>query len=105
MGIEGAQDAAADPSTFTPDYTLKTLANFELEVSFRKLGMDALKFQFRYKGGDWQSAGFLVTSPGVLSIPPSTPGIGEQIEVRAVYIRKNDEVGNYSDAKSAFIAP
>lgn len=29
----------------------------------------------------------------------------QQIEVRAIFMRKNNEVGNYSDAKPAFIAP
>jgi hypothetical protein len=105
MGIEGADVTPDDPTGFTPDYTAKTLANYELEIKFKKLGMSALKFQFRYKGGDWQSAGFLVTSPGTLSIPPSTPGTGEQIELRAIYMDGNNEVGSYSDAKAAFIAP
>lgn len=30
---------------------------------------------------------------------------GEQIELRAVYMQGNNEVGTYSDAKPAFIAP
>lgn len=67
--------------------------------------MDALKFQFKYKDGDWKSAGFLLTSPGTLAVPPTVSRVGEQIEMRAVYMLKNDEVGNYSDAKPAFIAP
>lgn len=105
MGIEGAEITPEDPSGLTVDFTAKTLANFELEVGFRKFGMSAVKFQFRYKGGQWQNAGFLVTSPGVLSIPPQVAGTGEQIELRAIYMQGNDEVGNYSDAKAAFIAP
>jgi hypothetical protein len=41
----------------------------------------------------------------VLTIPPQAPGTGEQIELRAVYVLKNANTGNQSDAKSAFIAP
>jgi hypothetical protein len=103
MGIEGAEEA--EPDTTSVEFTASTLANFELGVSFRKLGNDAVKFQFRYQGGQWQSAGFLVSSPGVLSIPPQVDGTGEQIEIRAIYMKGNNEVGTYSDAKTAFIAP
>lgn len=104
MGFEAPVPAPDDPSTLTPDFTLKTLANFELGVTFRKLGMDALKFQFRHPGGQWLPAGFLITSPGSFAVTPSTPGQAEQIEVRAIYMQKNNETGNYSDAKPAFIA-
>ena len=32
-------------------------------------------------------------------------GVGQQIEVRGILVLGNEEVGVYSDAKSAFIAP
>ena len=105
LGIVSPKKGDENLDAMTPEFAIKTLANFEVQVNFRKLGMDALKFQFRHKGGDWHAAGFLVTSPGILAIVPSTPGQAEQIEMRAVYVRKNAEVGNYSDAKPAFIAP
>ena len=105
LGIVSSESTPDDPGTFTPEFTVKTLANFELEVSFRKRGMDALKFQFRHKGGEWLSAGFLTNSPGKLHLVPSTPGQAEQVELRAIYVEKNAEVGNYTDAKPAFIAP
>ena len=51
------------------------------------------------------SRGLPGDQPGVLSIPPTTPGTGEQVELRAVYMQGNNEVGSYSDAKPALIAP
>ena len=105
LGIVGSSTTAPLNPSMAPDFTLRSLAGFDLEATFRKQGMDALKFQFRYKGGTWQSAGFLLNSPGTFAVSPSTPGTAEQIEVRAIFMLKNDETGVYSDAKPAFIAP
>jgi len=104
LGFETGATSIPTPSTPT-DFSLETLSNFVLKAKFRKRGMDALKLQFRRIGGEWQDAGFLVSSPGTFSIAPSTPGVGEQIEVRAIYIKGNSEIGSYSDPKPAFIAP
>ncbi len=105
LGIVGTQETSENFAEMSPEFTLATLANFELEVTFRKLGMDALRFEFRYKGGNWMQAGFLVTSPGTFAVAPSQAGVAEQIEVRAFFIQKNNVVGNPSDVKTAFIAP
>ncbi len=105
LGIASAAVTPDDPDLITSQFTLRTLANFEVEATFRKRGMDALKFQFRHKRGDWHSAGFLLTSSGIMTIPPTTPGVAEQIEMRAIYMKGNKDVGNYSAAIPAFIAP
>jgi hypothetical protein len=102
LGIVSSETGEAPESVV--DFALKTLANFELQATFRKFGMDALKLQYRYKGGNWQGAGFLVSSPGTFAIAPQEPNTAEEVEIRAIYIQKNAEVGEYSDAKSAFIA-
>lgn len=88
-----------------PDYTLVTLADFALQATFKKLGNNAVKFQYRRKGGNWADAGVLITSPGSFHVAPLVPGVAEQIEVRAIYLLGNVEVGVFSDAKPAFIAP
>ncbi len=105
LGIVSSEDTPASLAALSADFTLRTLANFELEATFKKAGMDALRFEFRHKGGNWMPAGFLITSPGTFAVTPSTPGEAEQIEVRAFLIQKNNVVGNPSDAKAAFIAP
>ena len=105
LGIVAPGSAPDAPDTISADdLTFKTLANFEIQAKFRKRGMDALKLQFRRIGGDWQSAGFLVSSPGTFAITPSTPGTAEQIEIRAIFLKGNTEVGNYTNAIPAFIA-
>ncbi len=89
----------------SPDFTLVTLAEFALQATFRKLGNDAVRFQYRHKGGNWIAAGVLINSPGSFTIAPQTPGTAEQIEVRGIFLLGNAEVGVFSDAKPAFIAP
>ncbi len=102
LGIVASADEVVEPTA--PEFTVKTLASFDLEITFKKKGMDGVKFQFRRAGGAWQSAGILLASPGVLSITPAVPDVAEQIELRAIYLVKNTETGDYSDAKPAFIA-
>ncbi|MFZ1702001.1 MAG: hypothetical protein WBO10_14010 [Pyrinomonadaceae bacterium] len=89
----------------SPEFELRTLAAFELEARFKRMGNDAVKFQYRYIGGTWITAATLLSSPGSFAIPPSTPGVGQQIEIRGIFLKGNKEVGIYSDAKSTFIAP
>ncbi len=105
LGIVSAKDIPDDLTAMEPEFTLKTLTGFQLEAGFRKFGADALKFEFRHKGAGWLPAGFLVTSPGTFTVTPSKPGEAEQIEVRALFIVKNNVTGNPSDVRPAFIAP
>lgn len=105
LGIVTDKEIPDDLNDSAPEFTLKTLTNFQLEATFRKYGADAIKFEFRHKGGNWMPAGFLVTSPGVFAVMPSEPGVAEQIEARAFFIIKNAVVGNASATQTAFIAP
>ena len=60
LGIVAPETPPDNFAGMKPEFSVTTLANFELYVTFRKNGMDALKFEFRHKGGDWLPAGFLV---------------------------------------------
>jgi hypothetical protein len=105
LGFESAEAAKILPEDMTAAFDVRTLATFEVQITFRKRGMNAMRFEYRYKGGNWLPAGTLINSPGNLAIPPSSPGIAEQIELRGVYLEGNSTFGNFSDAKSALIAP
>jgi hypothetical protein len=105
LGIVGDKQAEPALELLTAEFTLRTLANFGLEASFSKQGMDGIRFETRRKGGNWQMAAVLMSSPGTFSVEPTTPAVAEQIEVRAVLLRKNQPVGNYSTIHVALIAP
>ena len=81
------------------------MPNFVLEVEFRKYGLDGLRVEFRYKNGDWQLAATLMSSPGVFNIEPTTPGNAQQIEIRAIFLEKNQPYGSFSPIYTAVIAP
>jgi hypothetical protein len=89
----------------TVNFEMETQAEFRVKVTFRKLGNDAVRFEYRRIGGSWLPAGVLLSSPGSFAIPPAEAGVAEQVEVRGVYLKGNEEVGGFSDVKQAFIAP
>jgi hypothetical protein len=105
LGIVSTTPVLPDPALMKPVFTLRTLSNFELETTFRKKGMDALRFEVRQNGSGWVKSAFLLTSPGAFAVVPATPGTSQQVEVRAIFVEKNSDVGNFSDIVTAFIAP
>ena len=105
LGIVSSGSIPPDPALMKPEFTLRTLSNFELEATFKKKGMDALRFEVRHNGGSWLKSAYLLSSPGTFAVAPAAPGTSEQIEVRAVFVEKNSDVGNFSDIVTAFIAP
>ena len=108
VGIEtapGTQAPMQPGDPVSPDSTFVTLADFAIQATFRLKGNSGVRFQYRYKGGPWLPAGTLLGSPGSFTVAPQVAGVAEQIELRAIFLRGNVEVGVYSAAKTAFIAP
>jgi len=105
LGFEAPVVPGLVEGDITAEFTIQTLVGFELKATFRKYGLNAMRFEFRYKGGVWLPAATLISSPGIFAIAPQTPGTAEQIELRSVLLKGNAPFGNYSDSKSALIAP
>lgn len=105
LGIVSTSPEPISPTEITADFKLRTMPAFALEATFSKQGQDGMRFEVRYKGGEWQFVMILTSSPGNIVITPTTPGEAEQVEVRSILIRKNQMIGNYSDIKTALIAP
>ena len=100
-----ASPTPLSPVDITADFKIRTMPGFALEATFSKQGQDAMRFEMRHKGGEWQFVTVLTSSPGTFVITPATPGEAEQVEIRSIMIKKNQMVGNYSDTKTALIAP
>jgi len=105
LGFERAASVEKDFSEFIPQIILQTLANYQLKAEFFKQGMDAVRFEYRYKGGDWTPLVDAPASPAILTIPAQAAGEAAQIEIRAIFLRKYKVVGKYSPIYSAVIAP
>lgn len=93
LGIFSPNEAGLSPDTTVPELKLHPMPNFALEADFRKYDLDALRVEFRHKGGAWQLAAILTSSSGVFNVVPNDPGNAEQIEIRAIFIEKNQPYG------------
>lgn len=104
LGIELPE--SSDAIVGSPEFDLSNKSNFALGVKFGKNGHGAVRFEFRRKGEDaWTFINNLTTSPGELHINPKVAGTAEQIEIRAIFLDKDQPVGEYSDIKVVTIAP
>jgi hypothetical protein len=104
LGIVADESDAMDLTEAVPTINVRAMPGFKLEATFTKNGADAMRFEIRHKGGEWQQAAFLMSSPGEFSVTPAVPGVAEQIEVRAVSVKKNEDVGMFSQTATAFVA-
>ena len=105
LGIVAPEETKDAVDDVTAYFELTTQAEFRLKADFRKRGFDGIRFEYRHIGGKWFPAGVLLVSGGKFTVPPSEPGVGEQVEIRGIYVKGNDDVGNFSAAEPAFIAP
>ena len=60
-------------------------------------GMDAMRVEYQRKGASiWSIAAFVTKLPAEFTITPATPGDPESGHIRAIFIKKNEEFGNFS---------
>jgi hypothetical protein len=105
LGIVTAEEAGKPESEYIPALTLEVEPNYNLDTDFRLQGTDALQVEYRLKGGDWKVAATLTRSPGRFNIVPTTPGEAQTVEIRAIFIEKNQPFGQYSPIYSTVIKP
>ncbi len=105
LGIIPPDEAGLSPDTAQPELKLRTLPNYGIETDFRKYGLAALRVEARKKGGDWELAATLTSSPGMFNIIPTNAGEAEQVEIRAIFQEKNQNFGVYSPIYTVVIQP
>jgi len=96
VGFLGQQIAPRPPSEVTPDLRVSTAAGYTVTLTGSIQGCEAVKVQYARKGGDFADIGFLTNMPGSVTITPASPGNPESGHVRAVFVRKNENFGNFS---------
>lgn len=80
-----------------PTLKISVTSSNAVLVEWKKTGFDALELQWRRVGaGVWQPADKSTVSPVPFTPPLTTPGVPEKFEFRAIYILKNQRVGQWS---------
>lgn len=71
-----------------------------------KQGMDGFKVQIRRMDSEtWTDAAFGTSSPLEVAVTPNAPNQPEQIQARSILLRKNQPVGQPSDAVYVTVTP
>ena len=105
MGIATPSSSGILPEEMQPTFKAVTREAFEVGVTFKKQGMSAVRFEYRHKGGSWLPAGVIINSPGHFVVAPQTPGEPEQIEVRAIFMQGNNNIGLWSTIVVVYVGP
>jgi hypothetical protein len=105
MGIATPESEGVSINDLQPVFKAATREAFEIGVTFKKQGMNAVRFEYRHIGGSWLPGGVLLNSPGAFTVAPATPGEPEQIEVRAIFMLGNENVGQWSAIVPVLVAP
>lgn len=96
LGIVGTYTTPSSPDTMTPQFKAVTTSGYSVNLTGSMQGMDAMRVEYAPKGGEFRTVAFLTNTPGGFQVTPSAPGQPETGYVRAVYIKRNVEVGNFS---------
>jgi hypothetical protein len=84
---------------------MNQLSGYRLGAFFAKKGVDAYRFEGRFKGGEWFHISDESESGAILQLPAQEGGASAQIDIRAIGMKKYKPVGHYSDTKTMTIAP
>lgn len=96
LGIVGAEVLPRPEQDVTPNLKTATSTGYWVNLSGSMQGMDALRVEYAPKGGTFKTVAFLTNTPGGFQIAPLAAGQPETGHIRAVFIKKNAEFGNYS---------
>lgn len=96
LGIVGAEKSSLIESDVAPDLKTSVSTGYWINISGSMQGMDAMRVEYARNGGQFAPVAFFTNTPGGFQITPNTPNQPEAGHVRAVFIKKNVEYGNYS---------
>ena len=99
LGIEGAQEAEADPETTKPEIKLVKVAGGKVEVQWRKLGFTGVRIEVDRGSGQWT---FLAVDTIPDYVDTVTPAAGTTAlwRYRAIYLDGDEPFGQWSDPVS-----
>jgi hypothetical protein len=96
LGIVGTEVQPRPAGDVTPQLKAVPSNGYTVNISGSMQGMDAMRVEYAPKGGNFRTVAFLTNTPGGFQVSPTTPGAPESGHIRAVYIKRNEEFGNFS---------
>ena len=104
LGMVGATIIPPAPDQMTPQFKSVTVNGATVNVAGSMQGMDALRVEYAPNGGTFRTVAFLTNTPGGFTLTPQNPNQPEAGQIRAVYIKRNAEVGNFSASYPVMVA-
>lgn len=92
------------PDQVQPELKAKTSAGYYVSLSGSMQGMDGMRVEYARKGGSFSTVAYLTNTPGGFTITPAVAGEPETGQVRAVFMKKNADYGNYSASYSVTLS-
>lgn len=96
LGLVGAVITAKPADEVQPVIKSVQASGVSVQIRGSMQGMDALRVEYAPNGGAFRPVGFLTSMPGTISITDGAETGPQNGRVRAVYVRKNADYGNYS---------
>lgn len=96
LGLIGPEKSDVIPELLAPELKPSVASGYTVNLKGSMQGMTGMRVEYRRASGDFTPVAFLTNLPGSVQISPAAPGQPESGEIRAVFIRKNAEFGNWS---------
>jgi hypothetical protein len=97
--IVGTESEELVEQDVIPNLKVSVSTGYKVSVAASLQGMDAMRVEYKRNGASgsvWSNAAFLTKLPAEFTITPQTPGEPESGHIRAVFIKKNEEFGQFS---------
>ena len=87
-----------------PQLKVTAVEGFKVRIACEMEGMTAVQIEFRRKGEEkWEKVAFLTKLPETIFIEPRVMGVPETGLMRAIFIKNNKIVGQYSNMPTVTI--
>lgn len=104
LGIGEGEGDSISPDDLKPALKAQARIDDKIEIAFKKQGQSAIRIQRETGADKWTNAGDATSSP-FIDETPSPDGKPEKRRYRAVYLSKNQPVGQYSDIVTIVTTP
>jgi len=96
LELLGPEHRPKDPSEVIPELNFRVSNGGTIKVTGSLQGTDAVRIEKKAGDGEFTTAAFLTLTPGDFQLTTTTPGAVERVALRAIFIRKNKDYGNFS---------